>query len=150
MKYIIEISEKPIIDEMGKFIKEGEGKYLNDFHGVLYIFSLDDPESYLKMQDFYNGQVAAESLFKPRVAVANKLDMIAEEDYEGMVDLSKSNILGEDENLNINGTRKWVDKIMNCDYAEISGKDPSNVDEVFCMLISLIDDREEEKTKTDT
>ena len=37
---------------------------------------------------------------------------------------------------------------MNCDYAEISSNDPSNVDEVFCLLITIIDDREEEQSKT--
>lgn len=150
LQYLIMIEEKAIINEDGKCIMEGEGKYLNHFDGVLYIFSLDDPESYLKLQDFYNGQVAAGSLFKPRLAIANKLDLISDEDYDGMVDLTKSVAVDNEGKFNFNGTKKWVAETMNCDYAEICGEDSSNVDEIFMMLIHMMDVKEEEKKKSST
>ncbi|CAI2371107.1 unnamed protein product [Moneuplotes crassus] len=148
LQYIIYLEEKPIVNHEGKCIMEGEDQYLNDYDGVVYTFALDNPESYLMLQDFYNGQVAAGSLFRPRVAVANKIDLIDPDDYEDMVDLTKSVAVDNEGKFNFNGTKKWVAETMNCEYAEISGNDHSNVDEVFMMLIHMMDEKEEHKATT--
>lgn len=135
IKYNIEIQERDYSD--------ATDDYLNDFDGVIYMYATNNPSSFLKMQDFYDWQKQEGQQLKPRVVIGTKLDLISDQEYDNSFLLDKSALVTKTGGLNFGQARLWATEKVNCDYAEISCHDPANVDEVFCLLIGIIEKKQE-------
>lgn len=83
-------------------------------------------------------QIASEAELKPRIAVGNKLDLVSES-LKGSFLSETSNYITSSGGLNFKEVRRWVVERMWCDYAEVTAEDSANVDEVFCLLIDIIE-----------
>lgn len=135
IKYNIEIQERDYSD--------ASDDYLDEFDGVIYMYATNNPSSFLKMQDFYDWQKQEGKELKPRVVIGTKLDLISDQEYDNSFLLDKSALVTKTGGLNFGQARSWATEKVNCDYAEISCHDPANVDEVFCLLIGIIEKKNE-------
>lgn len=135
--YTIEIHERPL--------RRARGDYLESFNGVVYLFSLNDADSFILMQEFYRGQKIFGNKPKPRVAIGTRLDVISDDEYEKSFEFVSNDVVTPTGKLNFAESRKWVIENMGCDYAEINAHEPANVDEVFLLLIGIIERTQEEE-----
>jgi GTPase SAR1 family protein len=130
-KYHITIQEQNI--------KQSRGAFLDKFDGVIYMFACDEAESFVEIRQFFIMQIASENELKPRIAVGNKLDLVTDDDIKASFVTEMSNYVTKTGSLNLKEARRWVNERMWCDYAEVTAEDPANVDEIFCLLIDIIE-----------
>jgi GTPase SAR1 family protein len=119
--------------------KDAHGGYLDSFNGVIYMFSAVDPESFVLLREFFVRRIAAEAELKPRVVVANKIDLMTEDDLMESCTSRANDLYTSTGVVNLNEAKKWVNQRMVCDFAEIIAENPANVDETFCLLVDIIE-----------
>ena len=130
-KYHINLQEQDI--------KQSRGSFLDKFDGVVYMFACNNAESFVELRQFFIMQIANEDELKPRIAVGNKLDLVSQDDLKASYATDRSNYVTTEGGLNLKESCRWVTERMWCDYAEVTAMDPANVDEIFCLLIDIIE-----------
>ena len=119
--------------------KEAKGDFLANYDGVVYMFACNDPDSFIALREYFVRQIASMQELKPRIVVGSKLDMVSDNDLRSSYRSRTTDIYHKNGALNLKEARRWTNRSMFCEYAEINCESSENVDEVFCLLIDIIE-----------